>query len=196
MDDAGRHAPFITPQNQRRWSDLQMGRLAVGLVAAPLPPIVLGCLLLWLVDSGDPFTDDGTFIPAGERFFNVLRVGAIVEAAAGPWSIIAGLAALVLRSRRSGLVGRVDCFLLGILLAFSIPVVCWLCSLAVDAVVVQWGSGLPYFNFGHLGTDGLGIAALVGLPLTPFGFLGGWIFWRLVIRPAVAPVPDVSGMFE
>ncbi len=196
MADAWRHTPFIMTPHRRRWGDISKGRLILGLVAAPILPILLGSSLVWLLYSSDPFADDGAFISPSERFTNVARIGAILEAAAGSWSLVAGLAALRLRSWRSGLIGRIDCFLLGILLAFSFPLVFWLDSFVVDAILVRWGSPVPYFHFGELSMDGLGIAALVGLPLTPFGLLGGWIFWRLVVRPAVAHVLDVTGVFE
>jgi hypothetical protein len=30
----------------------------------------------------------------------------------------------------------------------------------------------------------------------PFGLLGGWIFWRLGVRPAIITVGDVSPVFD
>jgi len=41
-----------------------------------------------------------------------------------------------------------------------------------------------------------GAVAFLGLCALPFGVLGGWIFWRMAIRPASLPASVVSEVFD
>ena len=40
------------------------------------------------------------------------------------------------------------------------------------------------------------LGAMLSVALAPFGLLGGWIFWRLAVRPAVTTLGDAAPVFD
>src|SRR5262245_53299739 len=126
MADAWRYAPFTATINQRQWRDVKKGRLVLGLVAAPILPILLGGLIIIALMNG--------FVSV----IDVAKAFGVIEAAAASWSLVIGFAVLALRARHSGKVGRIDCFLLGVVLAASLPSAVWAGGLAFDAMMLHW----------------------------------------------------------
>ncbi len=166
------------PLHYRLWRDLSKWKLWLALVAAPLPPLILGELLLTVLFG------------AGE-----LGMMAGILAAAEIWSMLLGMIYLVL-ARRRGYVRRLDCLLLGVVLAASLPAAALAISTAAD-----WISGTPDIDAGFAGdsyhgpSDG-GLALLLGVLLVPFGMLGGWVFWRVGVRPAPMRTVDIATIFD
>ncbi len=162
----------------RLWRDLSKWKLWLALVVAPLPPVILGELLLTL------------FFGAGG-----LGMMAGILAAAETWAMLLGMIYLVL-ARRRGFVRRLDCLLLGVLLAFSLPAVAMGTDIAVDRI-----QGVPAVDSGFTGDSYHGpsdgpLALLLGVLLVPFGMLGGWVFWRVGVRPAPIRTVDVAAVFD
>jgi hypothetical protein len=38
-------------------------------------------------------------------------------------------------------------------------------------------------------------SAVIGLGLAPLGIFGGWVLWRIAIRPAAVPVQEMAEIF-
>lgn len=162
----------------RLWRDLSKWKLWLALVVAPLPPVVLGELLLTLM-----FGAGGLGMMAG------------ILAAAEIWSMLLGVIYLVL-ARRRGFVRRIDCLLLGVFLAFSLPAAAMATDVAIDRVF-----GMPEADPGFIGDSYHGpsdsaFAFILGVLLVPFGMLGGWVFWRIGVRPAPMRTIDVATVFD
>jgi len=154
---------------QRRWRDLSKRRLALILAAAPLLPIMLGSILVF------------AFLGASQASLDL--VGTTLAAAIA-WSLLLGWAYLLIVSRWRGQLGRIECFILGIAAAASLPIV---------AVSLLGGNT---FDVDPESSDGTGIAVILAILLTPFGLLGGWCLWRWGVRPAVTTVEDVAPVFD
>jgi hypothetical protein len=164
--------------NHRYWRDLSKWKLWLALVLAPVPPVALGELLLTVM-----FGEGGLGMMAG------------ILAAAEIWSMLIGMAYLVL-ARRRGFVRRIDCLLLGAFLAFSLPAVAMAGGGAVD-----WILGTPDVEAGFIGDSDPGpsdgaFAVILGVLSVPFGMLGGWAFWRIGVRPAPMRTIDVAPKFD
>jgi hypothetical protein len=158
---------------QRRWRDLSKRRLLFSLAAAPVAPVVAGFLLIAVV-IGVP--NDGADF-AG----SILGVAIV-------WSLVLGAAYLLCISRWRGLVGRIECLMLGIIAAATLPVL----------GILLLGSD-PSFRdpfTSDLSSDAGGIAIILAIMLTPFGVLGGWVFWRLGVRPVATTTVDVAPVFD
>jgi hypothetical protein len=154
---------------QRRWRDLSNRRLFLGLVAAPVLPIMLG--LIFVFRSGP--TE------------NALDMARTILSAAIAWSLVLGWAYLLIVSRWRGRVGRVECLVLGIVAAATLP-------FATISLL-----GHDFFGISSSDEpDATGIAAILAILLTPFGLLGGWCLWRLGVRPAVTTVDDMAPVFD
>jgi hypothetical protein len=172
-----------TRPNQRPWRDLSKLRLFLGLAFAPVLPIGLGSLILLMLESG--------FLWSG--------VGSVL-AAAETWSMLVGTFYLIL-ARRRGVIRRAHCLLLGAFLAFSLPAAVYVTSKAVD-----WAYGPPLtddsadpsidFDEDFHGPSDAGLMAIIGLFLIPFGTIGGWVFWRVGVRPAQPKEADVATVFD
>src|SRR5581483_6347544 len=164
---------------QRRWRDLHKGRLLLSLAAAPVPAILLGILLILLIDG-----------PGSEA----IPVSAVILASAIAWSLLVGWTYLLIVSRWRGVLSRAECFILGVAAAVVLPSLAESVSILVDAFPMgndyaireQWGSDAGTRFFG----------AILSAALAPFGLLGGWIFWRFGVRPAITTIGDVSPVFD
>ncbi len=167
---------------QRRWRDLTKRRLSLGLVAAPVPSVAIGILLIFMVDSG---TSSATNVAAG--------IG-VIFAAAISWSLLVGWVYLLIVVRWRGLLSRTECLLLGILAACALPGVAESVSTLVDALTIGFDTAAtePW----DIGPATLYIGIILSIALAPFGLLGGWIFWRLGVRPTVTTVGDVAPVFD
>jgi len=173
---SAQHAP-----NLRHWRDLSKWRLLFGLAFAPVLPIALGALVLLSLAGG-------IFIGA---------LGGIL-AAAETWSMLVGTVFLI-AARYRGVVRRAHCFLLGAFLAFSLPSAAYVASAAVDRVFAMTSPSEisdEDFEEGFLGPSDGTFVFVVGLILIPFGTFGGWVFWRVGVRPARPKVIDVAPVFD
>jgi hypothetical protein len=116
-------------------------------------------------------------------------------AAAEVWSVLGGTIFVLVLVWIRGALRRGDCLLLGVLLAFSLP----FAALLADAVV-DWitGAGPPdavgWDDFE--GPSDQFFAPIIAVILVPFGGLGGWILWRVGVRPARPKPIDVAPVFD
>ena len=172
----------LTP-SRRRWRDLTKRRLALGLFVAPILPVTGGGMLMRVLDPFGDTLDLATFCGA-------------VLAAAILWSLAIGALYFVLIPRRTGVIGRASCLLLGIGLAASLPVAAALVAFGVNALSTHSPEDDVAMAFGLLPRDLYGLAVIVSLALIPFGALGGWVFWRVGVRPASPGASDLAGVFE
>ncbi|MDQ7248277.1 hypothetical protein [Dongia sedimenti] len=166
---------------QRLWRDLSKRRLFCVLAFAPVPPIALGALLLWIL---------------GVRM-ELIPLGPIL-AAAETWSLLVGMVYVTI-ARARGVVHRAHCLLLGAFLAGSLPTAAFLTSKAVDWVYETPPAPEPVDEELADSLDGPSDGAIVfvlGVILVPFGTLGGWVFWRGGVYPARPKVLDVMTVFD
>ncbi|WP_459859114.1 hypothetical protein [Dongia sp. agr-C8] len=167
--------------NQRLWRDLSKMRLFLALGFAPLPPFILGFLLIkmWV----------GT-LPIG-----IITVFGGILAAAEVWSMLAGTVFLLVLAWMRGALRRGDCLLLGVLLAFTLPFAAFLADAGVDWLT---GATAPEaVSWDDLeGPSNRSAALFISIVLIPFGALGGWIFWRVGVRPAQSRPIDVAPVFD
>jgi hypothetical protein len=164
-----RAAVVDLPPTQRRWRDLSKLRLFLSLAAAPLLPTMLGLLLVF------------TVLGHGEDAFQA--AGTILGAAIA-WSLVAGVLYLLIVVRWRDVLGRMECLMLGIATATTLP---------FAAVVLL---GQDTFSLDPDSSDSTAIAAILAIMIAPFGLLGGWVFWRLGVRPSVTTVGDVAPLFD
>jgi len=171
----------LTP-SRRRWRDLGKRRLALAIVVAPILPVACGGMLIRLLD------------PFGDALDIAAFCGAVLGAAI-VWSLIVGFLYFMLVPRRTGVIGRAGCLLLGIVLAFSLPLATALVLTAVNTFTRSPEDDVTMM-FGAMPSDLFGLAVMIGLALIPFGALGGWIFWRVGVRPASTAIRDFATVFE
>jgi len=158
----------------RRWEDLSFLRLAFGLAVPPLIPATL---------AGAAFLADSNH--------NVQPV--LYLLAAGPvWTLSIGAAYLLLVARRRGRLRRLECLLVGTLLACAAPFAYWLIDLGFGAML---GDPLSMWS-DEVGQERHATCAVVAIVLAPFGALGGWLLWRIALVPAKLPLPDVTAVFD
>jgi len=118
--------------------------------------------------------------------------GEIALAAAGilvfgmTWSLLGGWTYLLAVVRSRGKIGRGECLVLGIGLMDMLP-------LALLALVGAL-SGRQAMEEMY-GSPGSSVIATTALMLSVIGLLAGWLFWRVGVRPAPVPEPDVSAVF-
>jgi hypothetical protein len=154
-----------------RSADLPLGRVLLALAVAPL----LGATLMTLgISIASPY-HDGTRWPE-------LALSMLAPVA---WSLICGLAYLRTIARMRDQIARAECLLLGcgsgLLLPFVIDVTGTLFLL----------ERLPTVDWTHIK-----VYLLAGLFTLPFGLFGGWVFWRIGVRPAMPRTRDLSGVFD
>jgi len=97
---------------------------------------------------------------------------------AGAWSLIGGWIYLLLSIRRRGLLRRRDCLWLGVGLMELLLLVPISFRLAQDGLIVLY-------------EDVQSLFFMIAFALL-FGLLSGWLFWRIGVRPANLPEPDIS----
>ena len=170
----------------RRWRDLKIWRLAVGLAIAPAVPILsfLGCVALF---SG----------------FSILQIPEIYASvtyligATSVWAIFVGLCYSLTIARWRGVLGRSECLLLGVGAAFLLP----FAVIAVDTIIDnQWAGDWRNWKIFHPQLSALsetiGIAIKFGLFLALFGLPAGWAFWRIGVYPAKLPGSELVNVFD
>jgi hypothetical protein len=153
---------------QRAWRDVETWRLAAGLIAAPLLPILLGGLLRAFAWTG-----------LWDAPLHFLWMAAATEI----WSIAFGVFYLMTAPRRSGWINRANCLFVGSLAAVLWPPAFSLLFIAVTGMTSLVAMALPF-------------SVLAGLFLTPLGGLGGWLFWLIGVRPAQPRIEGVERVFE
>lgn len=165
----------MTTQNQRRLArDVKPRRIVLGLIVAPIAPALLALPL-----AGYPWPD---FLSGGAWF-----VWITATLLALPWSWAFGGWYLLRKWRSSGMIERFDCLAIGGGLAFGLPTI----------HMLLWLGG-EWFISGQadwLGPFMILLAPVAGIFVVPFGLFGGWIFWRIAIRPTRPPVQDLAEAF-
>jgi hypothetical protein len=174
---------FDPRPTQRRWGDMGKRRLSLGLAVAPVPSVAIGILLMIVVAEGI----------ATPRYMAI--GGVTILLAAMVWSSLVGWVYLLLVSRRRGVLSRIECLLLGIAAAFVLPPVAELLSIVIDWITANPDTGVPGDPWDAAGFFDIFFIGLA-IALMPFGLLGGWIFWRVGVRPAVTTVGDVAPVFD
>jgi hypothetical protein len=155
--------------HQRRWSDLDPGRLNFGILAGQCVP-VLALNVLVVILGGHP--------AAGQNWVSIL----IMSAAGFLWSLLAGRLYLGMFARRRGLVSRRECVLLLAGITVLMPDVCWF---VIFATYVPLFADTQFSVFARMYFPIFAIELIgFGLLLAPLGALGGWIFWRIGVEPA------------
>ena len=165
-----RRRPTLTPQH-RRWRDLSAGRLSLGLCLAPLSvPITF---VLFNATEGETFED-------------MLIPGVAILVFVVGWALMFGWVYLLAVVKPRGRIARIECLLLGIAMNDLLPIV-----LALASILAEPDGAAA------LASPEVGGALLGGvLVLSLLGLLGGWLFWRLGVRPAPVPAPDVMAVFD
>jgi hypothetical protein len=156
---------------KRAWLAVNKARMVFGLAGAPIFP----CAVFWIWAGLQ--TDIGLI---GE-----LILTSFISTALGMcWFIGVGSLFLTWLGRRYGVVERFNCLALCATLTFSMPLV---------SAFIGFGIGpLPDV------TESLGIilaSAISGLTLAPLGMIGGWVLWRIAIRPAARPLQEIAEVF-
>ncbi|MDQ7248274.1 hypothetical protein [Dongia sedimenti] len=179
MDPSPVHVPPVgTPlkPTQRRWRDLRFNRLVIGLVCASAVNAALlnGALFALFHLTG----------PQGEpAHFRTYACYAIVPTT---WLVLCGLIYVYSVSRLRGQIGRIECLFIGCASTFMLlPAVFLAVSFfgSRELLTMEAFTLLPqYFPF--------------GLATLPFGLFSGWAFWRLGVRPAMAPTAELAAVFE
>jgi hypothetical protein len=167
---------------QRRWGDLRKRRLLLGLAAAPVPSVAVGMVLV--------------LIMSGEFVLRMLAEATIaILLAAVIWSLVVGWAYLLVVARWRGVIGRIECLLLGVAAAFVLPPLAELLSIVIDWITASPDMHIPGDPWDTAGFISA-FFVFLSIALMPFGLLGGWIFWRVGVRPAVTTVGDVAPVFD
>jgi hypothetical protein len=151
-------------KDARLWRDLRLWRLGLGGAAYMVPFALFAAL--FIASGGDP-----SIQPVPLALFGVWF--------AAVWPIVGGSAslAILLRLRSSAVVRRADCLVIGmIVISLDVPVLSLL-SLLAEVSSFRFANA-----FGRLVS-----AILYGGLVTPLGLLGGWLFWRIAVRPLPAP---------
>jgi len=178
MQDFVSLQPIIPmPERQpakRRRQDLQLPRVLLALVVAPLLGGAIMTALFYLA---------GTI----ERDESVMLWDDLAMSAFSPsvWSLVCGFAYLQTMTRLRGQIARHECLLLGFGSSFLFP------SALFSGMPLLHGAPPQWFAWGDFQ-----YLAMFGLICAPFGVFGGWLFWRLGIRPAKAPTTDFAAVFD
>jgi len=113
---------------------------------------------------------------------------------ASTWVALAmgGLAFLHVVSRGGHGIGRASCFACGGGAAFLLPGVFWLAGTMLGWLVAPIGALVADMFSDHQSVfSNIALLALIGTFLLPLGLLGGWLLWRIGIRPSRArPTPS------
>jgi len=162
----------------RRWQDLRSRTLIKGLCIATIPPAIASWLANWLFIYGG----------AAVTLLHALMYTAYYFALALTWSLISGLTGLWIVARWRGLVGRTTCLLLGCIGAYSFPIFASIVSVLIKSFFRDLSITLTLGDLKFL--------VLGSLAAIPFGLFGGWMFWRIGVRPAIAPQTDLAPIFD
>jgi hypothetical protein len=164
------NSPEPLRPSQRRWQDLRTWRLCLGLCFGP---IVLSALLFGMaLTDAEATTKDFLWIPVA------LAMGIV-------WSQIGGWIYLLAVARPRGRIARGECQLLGVGLIDLIPVLALFFAFIMNVLGASFLGDLkerPWLTAAVLAVTEI-VCSLIGL-------LGGWLFWRVGVRPA--PAPDAA----
>ncbi|WP_395019920.1 hypothetical protein [Dongia sp.] len=155
-----------------RTADLPLGRVLLALAVAPLLGAALMTLGVHLVNA---FEGSGV----GWKDLTLSMLAPIA------WSMICGMTYLRTVSRLRDQIAWHECLLLGCASSFLMPLVYDI----VGTLLLQ--GRFPLLDWAHLKNY-----AFAGLFTLPFGLLGGWLFWRIAVRPADIAMRDLSGVFD
>jgi len=156
---------------QRRRAGLRQWRLL-------LAPLLGAIVMTWAI----VLLDD---LFAEEEKRMQWRDLAIALSSPSLWSLVSGIAYLQTVTRMRDQIARYECLLLGCVSGFLWPV-------AMDI-----GSNLLFH--GHLPAlqwNAISAYSIGGLFTLPFGLFGGWVFWRLGVRPASPPAMNYAAVFD
>jgi hypothetical protein len=153
----------------RRWSDINFGRIAFGLIASPLVPFGL---LAW----------PALFVG---WLFGVAACAIGIALAA--WSLVTGFTYIFVVSRLRGGIGRGESILLGMGSASLVPTAAALATLVGSTSEPWWvaESETPVSLF-----------VTIAICFLPLGALSGWIFWRIAVKPEVSSLEQVTNVFD
>lgn len=171
--------------NARLWRDLRMWRLWLGGLFSQVGVLVpLGAIGVAISSDQKPL--DSSLVP-------MLLLAAWLVVC---WPVLGAVIWIMLVVRPREIIRRADCVVGGALLAFlGLP----LFSLFNATVSFIGSNNFVIFGIKFDADDPLGdltTALVFGALLSPIGCLSGWLFWRIAIRPAPLPLPDVSTVFE
>lgn len=155
----------------RAWPAVNKARVVLGLGAAPTVP----CVAFWFWIG---FSHDFAEIR------NLIASSITSTGLAMCYFIGVGSAFMLWLGRTYGVVARFNCLALGASLTFSMPPL---------NVVIDLISGPRPDNTGSL--LAMLSAVTLGLVLVPFGIFGGWMLWRIAIRPASVPLKEMAEIF-
>jgi hypothetical protein len=167
----------------RRWADLRLWRLALGLACAPLPGMVAILVAGIGVDGLSP-----------ER---TLWYGRVAAETTLLWWILIGLIYLVAVTCWRRRIARSECLWLGTLSGPFFIVAIFLLRHFAPLAILRLLDLRPHMTSLAVELPNLAepdayvIAIICGF----IGLLGGWIFWGIGIRPAPLPPPDAA-IFE
>jgi hypothetical protein len=144
-------------------------------VVAPIFPLAVCYGLIMLTGRATSFGDILAF--------------AKLTGCATVWSLALGSSYLAVSPRRSGTITRSQCLYLGGVAGMLFPAAFLIFFSAVTAMLDP-GAMSEYF------LEGLMINLVVGVFFSPFGILGGWLLWRISVRPAKPTLDAVEQVFE
>jgi hypothetical protein len=156
---------------QRSWREVRKANVVFGLAAASLPPIAPFIAFVGVVGAEDLALSD-LVIPF------LLLIGLAIF-----WFIAAGMFFLSWHGKRHEIVQRFDCLSLCATLTFLLPTI-----ISVGALIFT-----DELDIGSPGT--ILVLGLGGLCLTPLGMFGGWMLWRIAIRPTARPLREIAEVF-
>jgi hypothetical protein len=164
----------------RRWADLRLWRLCLGLAAAPLP---IAFVILVGVSTIEQ--------PTLERLLWYARV--IVECTV-IWSLVAGLAYFIVVTRQRMKLARAECLALGAVTGGLFPDVIMsfrhFAPLAVLGLMDLHPHTRPLLPelFDWTSPSDFIMTSVFAVA----GAFSGWILWGVAVRPAPLPPPDIA----
>ncbi|WP_395019917.1 hypothetical protein [Dongia sp.] len=154
---------------QRAWRDVNKAHVVFGLALASLAPVAPSAIFIWLTAD-----DAGAFDWIG--FLSIFGIATF-------WFVAGGSLFLFWHGHRTSTVERFDCLSLCASVSALLPA-------ATGLTVAVLTSDLHPPSFGLV----LGLA-FVGLCLALPGLFGGWLLWRIAIRPAARPLREIAEVF-
>jgi hypothetical protein len=154
---------------QRAWPDVNKAHVALGLALASLAPIAPSAIIVSLImDSASVFDLVGLLYMVVIATF---------------WFVAAGLLFLFWHGHRTATVERFDCLSLCASVSALLPAM-------TGSTLAALTNDLQPPSFALV----LGMA-FFGLCLAPPGVFGGWLLWRIAIRPAARPLREIAEVF-